>query len=181
MKKSILSKWKKEDAWAGEVVDGLGKPIDAGIRETVVVLRVLGFYTIGSCEGHENWGVGGPWAHIGFKQHDEIINRIRVLRDRKQTKKVGAEIDELARISRRANLRIRVKLLKLLDAFYQTRHSSVDTMLVIEGYALGSNRLENQGVETLTVLPRAERMGKLLEYKKEMQEFTKFLKKQIGI
>ena len=46
------------------VTDKLGKGIDAGIFETVVVLNILEVRTTQSCEGHLEWGVPYPWIDI---------------------------------------------------------------------------------------------------------------------
>ena len=55
--------------------DGLGMPIDSKIKETVIVLNLLGFKTAASCEGHIDWGCPHPW--IDFDVYDEEIDRLR--------------------------------------------------------------------------------------------------------
>lgn len=47
-----------------ELVDGLGRPIDAGIKKIVSVLRLIGFHTTASCEGHMDRGLPYPWVQI---------------------------------------------------------------------------------------------------------------------
>lgn len=44
--------------------DGLGRPIDPGIRYAVKKLNAKGFITVGSCEGHTTHGVPAPWVDI---------------------------------------------------------------------------------------------------------------------
>jgi len=46
------------------LVDGLGKHIDKGIKETVIYIDALGFKTSMSCEGHKDWGLPWPWVDI---------------------------------------------------------------------------------------------------------------------
>lgn len=46
------------------IVDNLGKKIDDGIKEAVVILTKIGFKTSASCEGHLNWGFPFPWIDI---------------------------------------------------------------------------------------------------------------------
>src|SRR2546426_6951982 len=57
--------WMKMEQEVGRIADKLGRPIDPGIRESVVALRVLGLTTDGSCEGHLDHGVRAPWIDIG--------------------------------------------------------------------------------------------------------------------
>lgn len=56
-----------------ETGDALGKPIDEGIKETVVFLNALGIPTASSCEGHTDWGA--PWPHIGVEAPNEPKER----------------------------------------------------------------------------------------------------------
>jgi hypothetical protein len=46
------------------VADNLGMPIDAGIRQAVIALRMWRFPTDGSCEGHTDDGLPYPWVEI---------------------------------------------------------------------------------------------------------------------
>jgi hypothetical protein len=55
--------------------DRLGRPIDPGIAESLTefirVTQALGFKTIGSCEGHIDWGLPYPW--IDFEVSAERV------------------------------------------------------------------------------------------------------------
>ena len=61
---------EKQEIWDSIVVkinktcDKLSMPIDEGIKETVIVLQVLGFNTTQSCEGHDGRGLPYPWIMI---------------------------------------------------------------------------------------------------------------------
>ena len=47
--------------------DSLGKGLDEGIKETVIVLNLLGLNTVGSCEGHpgsQKWSEPSPWVDV---------------------------------------------------------------------------------------------------------------------
>lgn len=61
----------KVDSWG----DGLGYPVDRGIKEAVIVWNLLGFPTESSCEGH--LGHGEPFSWLRF-------NVIRSLAYRKE-------------------------------------------------------------------------------------------------
>ena len=56
--------------------DRLGMAIDAGIRETVAVLNLLGLPTTQSCEGHVNdhgHGLPAPWVDFDLADPDVPI------------------------------------------------------------------------------------------------------------
>jgi hypothetical protein len=56
--------WASEVAKTRQITDGLGKTIDRGIEDTVTALRLMGFQTSGSCEGHVDWGCATPWVDV---------------------------------------------------------------------------------------------------------------------
>ena len=56
--------WQDAEAYVSTFTDRLGKPIDAGIVETVVVLNLLGLQTFQSCEGHLTEGCAYPWVTL---------------------------------------------------------------------------------------------------------------------
>jgi hypothetical protein len=60
-----LRLWREKVA---EITDTLGHGIDKEIRETVAVLNAGGFPTLGSCEGHLDWGLAVPWVEIGYAE-----------------------------------------------------------------------------------------------------------------
>lgn len=59
-----MKTWQEMAKQFSRVTDKLGKKIDKGIFETVVALNVLDIHTVGSCEGHIDWGVPHPWVDI---------------------------------------------------------------------------------------------------------------------
>ena len=52
------------------LTDVLGMPVDQGIREIVAALRLAGFSTTGSCEGHLNRALQYPWVDICASEPD---------------------------------------------------------------------------------------------------------------
>lgn len=52
--------WNEVRDRIDKTTDPLGKSIEDGIKETVIASNVLELSTIGSCEGHSNWGAGPP-------------------------------------------------------------------------------------------------------------------------
>lgn len=56
--------------------DGLGYPIDEGIKHVVVSFNLCGLKTSASCEGHLNWGLPYPWIDLdplSRQKFDSII------------------------------------------------------------------------------------------------------------
>jgi len=59
------------------ITDGVGMPIDLGIRSAVVGLRVHGLPTVMSCEGHLDRGVGYPWIALSSPEAEDLANRLQ--------------------------------------------------------------------------------------------------------
>jgi hypothetical protein len=70
-----------------QLVDGLNKPIDEGIKRVVAALRLVGFHTTASCEGHMNWGLPYPWVQVNN-------DREFTLRDTAEQQAMRALVDE---------------------------------------------------------------------------------------
>ena len=49
------------------ITDGLGKPIEEGIKELVISLQMHGLRTEMSCEGHFDSGRGYPWVMVSIQ------------------------------------------------------------------------------------------------------------------
>lgn len=61
-------RYRTIDEKSKTITDGLGKTIDKGIRELVVLLNYHNIGTVQSCWGHKNWGLSYPWVDIS-KEH----------------------------------------------------------------------------------------------------------------
>lgn len=86
-------RYKTIDEKSKTITDGLGLPIDRGVRELVVLLNYNNIGTTQSCWGHKNGGSIYPWVDI-HQEHlgelliiisnldietEEISNTIRIL------------------------------------------------------------------------------------------------------
>src|SRR5687768_9377587 len=58
------TRWAAAAHYVDGVRDGLGKPVDIGIKRLVIGLNAHGFSTTGSCEGHLDWGIAAPWVDL---------------------------------------------------------------------------------------------------------------------
>lgn len=179
--------------------DALEQGIDAQIKDTVVVLNLLGFKTEQSCEGHIGWGLSYPW--ISFNTQDEKIN---ALQDKRQnignliTKKESeiqkknpnlsfgealrkADSQELKalyqqlhplndEIDKLSKLKL-IPLNNLITEFYKQHSINRDRMLAFHEL----NRLYSLGGYFQVARDDNEKLKKLKEYQEEMKLFTIFL------
>lgn len=105
------------------ITDGLNLPIDAGIKKTVIALRLWDFPTDGSCEGHLDRALPYPWVDI-----------------------YAPDQEEAAWIQ--ANQQQRERLTKLLDEFYNATHHK--HLFAYEDIGIfGGFRLTNKAAKSL--------------------------------
>jgi hypothetical protein len=173
------------------MTDKLGKDIDPGIFETVVILNLLGIPTTQSCEGHLEHGTGAPWVDIEdtsasaqSKEVGQLFSKAAQAQ-REQTHSVEEIIHlfDQAHQARQAvkqiHLAVRQRLIDYLAAFYKNRHVPYDVQLVIQSRdTTGRSRLESQGADFQEIAPPEIKQRKLLEYQEEMRAFTAFLKEK---
>jgi len=85
--------------------------------------------------------------------------------------------DEKEREKARAQSQaMKKELIDLLDLFYKDRKTEPDSVLGFSGVAYGF-RLQSNGAEVFKGLDDEDGKEKLEVYRKEMQDFTDFLKK----
>ncbi len=71
--------WEEKAEYFEQVTDGLGKHLDAKIKNLVVVLNLLGIKTRQSCEGHLDWGNAYPWIDLDFSSAYLIEEKRRLV------------------------------------------------------------------------------------------------------
>lgn len=176
-----------------QIADGLGKAVDPKIAATVVALKAHDIHTSGSCEGHLDHGIAGPWVDIESDQDTSALRdqafqfreRAEKLdtspREKKPKKEVEfllKEYHSLLEQAKTPHLQERKKLMNLLAEFYEKRNMPYDVRLQAVEWGFGITRLENQGASLQPLADEATRAQKLAEYQKEMAEFTQFLKEK---
>lgn len=171
------------------VTDQLGKGIDPGIFESVVVLNVLHFTTQQSCEGHIGRGKPAPW--ITFTSPDAVsISReaARLFTQGEQAQETqgeeiaGALYEQANRLRRSAEAlhgQDQRRMIAYLAKFYSTYRPAYDRMLIVYTRQPACSILESLGAAALVTEPMFIQERKLLEYLEEMRLFTTFLKEQI--
>ncbi len=153
-----------------EIKDALDEPVDEGIKEAVAMFNAMGLRTISSCEGHpERPRPGGkrpslvPWIDVGPEEPD---------------KPDWTEDERLREKTHKENMEYQRKAMDLLSEFYGDRKTPYDAML---GFAYGLGywfRVESHGSEFIENLPKEEQREKIKLYKKEMDDFSSFLKEK---
>ncbi len=175
--------WDAAWAEATTITDALGRHIDPGIFETVVVLRLLGFTTEQSCEGHMDHGRSFPWVTITsqadyqealvlFKQGDTLRKEGR----KEEAYALYAKARTARNIADEQHAQETAKMLAYLEAFYASRPLSYDRHLIVYGSTLNTDVLESQGASIQTARSEEQRQQYLQAYQEEMQAFTQFLK-----
>lgn len=179
-KKKLLDAWQDAEAWARQIRDAMGCPIDEGILETVVVFRLLGIPTCQSCEGHLNEGLPYPWVDFetdefpAFTQALEEASREGLSRQEREAR--GVTLLKLAQaLPSRGVLYTRIE--ELLDLYYR-QHATVSEVrrLVLHWSSPILFRLMPYcGCEADT-WDQETRARQLVYARAEMQAFTAFLK-----
>lgn len=159
MKYISADSWSATEQEIESITDGLGKPIDNNIKQAVIALRVYGFPTTGSCEGHLDWGLPYPWIDVNEEEPVDLV-----------TNKSSQEA------WRKANLHQQQHLLALLTQFYKGRTTPFDAQLAFEPGRYEAFRLQSRGGNIIRILPKEQQQGKLTLYQREMAAFAAFLK-----
>jgi hypothetical protein len=154
-------KWQEEALSVDKFTDKLGKPIEQGIKDVVIALRVNDFTPNQSCEGHiTDKGSIAPWVEIFAPEIED-----------------WREDSEKIKQWTKANLKLKQQMVALLKDFYQERVLPMEVKLHLERIGIyGAFRLKSIGAENLYLLAYEEQKEKVKIYQKEMRDFAGFLK-----
>ena len=163
--------WEKKLEEINNIADRLGKGIDENIKKSVAAFMIHEFTTDSSCEGHisegeeEQHGLPYPWVQV---YADEPEGWSEAEGDKKEA------IEHEWRIN---NLEQQRKMMGFLEEFYKKRETPFDARLAFDRVgAFGGFRVQSFGADITAVLTLEEQKEKLALYRKEMDEFTKFLR-----
>lgn len=163
------SQWKQALEEVNTIADRLGMGVDKRIKTTVAALRVHGFPTTASCEGHPDieHGLDYPWIDVYFSGPEMVDG---------MTEEARVKLQRECRIAKLPYLQ---RLIQLLDEFYSTRKTHYDALLLPSPFGIfGGFRLHSMGADIMELLDKAERMKKHKEYVHEMNSFGEFLKEK---
>lgn len=164
--------WEKKLADVEQIADRLGKGVDEKMKEPVAAFLLHDFTTSASCEGHlaeegeEEHGLPYPWVEIYAPEPAGW-------RDTKE----GEKKTKLEREWMMKNFEQQQKMIGFLEKFYQGRETPFDARLSFDRVgAFGGFRVQSFGAEMMKLLPPKEQLKKLEIYRKEMNDFTEFLR-----
>lgn len=158
---------KKE---VSQLKDGLGKPIDEGIFDTVAAMRALGINTIGSCEGHVDRVTGGPYVMFEAPNIQRYKSAYLSMPDR-----LGKDYRKAYQRAVSKNMYEVKKVLILLDDFYIGRVVPTNQRLTVQCFDTLAGKLMCQGGYLAHIMTRTERMELLDKNRLEIRAFTDFL------
>jgi hypothetical protein len=159
--------WEHEKRAVRALQDGLGRPVDQPVVETVAILRLLGLHTTSSCGGHADRTLS---PYIAFRSP-----RTSALRPRTANVNDEATARRLRRMTLKANADELASLLPLLDRFYETRDNPQSQRLIVQGFGLIGYRLTVQSADLLLTTPRQARPALLKRQRDQLNDFTRFL------
>lgn len=174
--------WQETREEVARMVDKLDEPVDEGIKEGVVALRVNGFETNASCEGHVDRGDHGkpyPWVDIGEYPPKEFSEKAENVSGHEFSRLLEENQEVLELIDR--NYDARERLQWIVDEFYGRGTEQTEGRLtVITGVGrYGEARIVPQEALVLEAKVSREVLGKRLgAYQEAMRQFTVFLRER---
>lgn len=196
--------WEIMSAEVDQWIDGAGFPIDKEIKDTVIVLNLMGIETTASCEGHFDHGVLYPWVELQIyppeakkmmqelSEVQEQIDNEEILLKTKFPNVAYNDFYNLPEAHKLNHLRkkhssiaesieqIQIKCLEplnhLLNQFYEIRKTSYDSTLIVSHSS--PVFLRSIGADRQQIRPIDEQKSNLKKYREEMKAFTAFLKQK---
>lgn len=160
--------WEREKRAVRQLRDGLGKPVDQAIVETVAILRLLGFHTDSSCGGHFD-RAASPYVAVRAPSNQA---------DRRRIEEAGTQ-GEKRRCKNQAlqhNAGELARLLPLVERFYETRNVPQSRRLTCQGFGLIGYRLTTQSADLVHIASKVERHRLVDAQRQEFDAFTEFMK-----
>ncbi|MFD9431462.1 hypothetical protein [Streptomyces sp. NPDC060002] len=160
--------WEREKRAVGELRDGLGKPVDPAIVETVTVLRLLDFTTHSSCGGHLDRPAS---PYVAFRASSNQADR-RFIEEAETQDEQRRRKDE----AMQHNAAVLDRLLGYLERFYVDRDVPLQQRLICQGFGVIGYRLTTQSADLVHVATKDERHDLVDVQRQEFDAFTEFLK-----
>lgn len=165
-------RWQEAKREAGAITDKLGMAVDKDILETVAILRLLDFETVGSCGGHIRRSTGGPYVLFEPSKALRYAQRARQCTD--PTRRV-----EYRRLYKKAtffNALSMQRLIVYLEDFYASRPSQYQDRLIVQSIPMALHTLKCQSAEVALTYSLADRKSSLAKQRAEMIAFAEHLK-----
>jgi hypothetical protein len=167
--------WAKAKTEVLAITDRLGSPVDKGIVDTVVAMRLLGFNTTASCAGHIRRMNTGPYVIFELPKARDYAKRARVINDSHDPN--FRALRKLANRQRAIDLG---RMLTYLDEFYQNRLVNQSGRLIVQSMPMTLNILQCQGAEAAYAVNADTKKAILAHNQAEMRAFTDFLRQKLS-
>ena len=166
--------WDQELERVRQLKDSLGMPVDPGIEDLVTVLRLLGFDTVASCQGHADRVTGGPYVMVQSKQAQLVFGEQQKLADSS-----GETARTLLKKARDLNTREGHRLELLLDRYYESRAVTWGKVLEVRSVGYVVNRLCFVHAESDQLFGGDLNAKRLRLRQDEMKRFATFLRDEL--
>ena len=148
--------------------------VDPGIEELVTGLRLLGFDTVASCQGHADRVTGGPYVMIQSNQAQLVFAEHQKLADSS-----GEAARALLKRARDLNSREGHRLELLLDRYYESRAVIWGKVLEVRSVGYVVNRLCFVHAESDQLFGGDVKAKRLRLHQDEMNRFARFLRDEL--
>lgn len=150
----------------GELVDALGKPVDARILRLVALLRHLGFNTVASCEGHLEREPHEPYVLVENVEARALIGQSDEHSDQERSLRQQALQHQRRDFQRMDGM---------LRRFYEKTPLEYGCLLIAQSLPPSLTNLTFQSASRLALLTKRERQAELETYWQTIEAFQDFL------
>jgi len=173
--------WDAMEYNFNHLADGMGTPIDMGIKDSVIVLNLLGFQTNGSCQGHiYGERAESPCIEFFFNTKlKDLIAREQELGKKLDASAYSSVFDEWQTVRAKiksAEIELLASLEKLLADFYAQHRPDSKRKLIVDKGEFGSVLRINSTSEHDKNLSLEKQKENVIRNQEEMWRFTLFLK-----
>lgn len=169
------SMWQQTLRQVQGLTDKLGMGVDGEIAETVTAMRLIGLTTRMSCGGHLDRITGGPYVTFIAQGAEVYRKKCAAIANPKDMQ--YKEFVEKAFVE---NLNEQAKLYALLERFYEKRPTPFLQRLTLRTMGFSTFKLDCQGADLAYISSPLAREELLEGHRREMREFTEFLKDAIS-
>lgn len=162
--------WQQELTETRQITDKLGMEIDPKVVDIVTAMRLLGFQTTASCQGHLERITSGPFVKFESPIAVKYFKEAEALREER------ASYRDKLNEGRLETWREMQRMYNLIEDFKKTGVCADSELLVVQ-YVMNKNIfLKCYGVEFMHLSEVEKRRETLSRYQGVMQAFAEYLK-----
>jgi hypothetical protein len=172
MTKQERTIWQQAKQETARITDALGMPIDTGILEMVTILRLMGFTTTSSCQGHVSRFLTEPYVRV---ESPAGRNYAQLAQELPDATKRNPAYARLRKTAVQHTLREAQRLTGYLDEFYRDRDTDYRRSLTVRFFPPTLLNLVCLGVERMHIANSQDKREILNAARNEFAAFTEFL------